>query len=579
VRYLLDRQKRTAALIGAAWAAGLMLHAPPVQADWEEVHETRPADQFTPAVTQAMLDARFEGSTVTRHRGGTPQQGGFHEVFPNSNIKLDYDDLFGGRFVIDETLFSSRYGHALSVEKTFNMRKLYRWVPRMIQISDENGNTIYGPDPEDTPPALLKVKVGVDASVHAYSDLNGERDAPLLDEVVSASVLGITATPQNSAEEHTTGRKAEIPTTYRLMQKATNGNYLVYTEPVTYVLSAAVPGGRKFEKQYPWSSTPEEITPAGKVWAGGGYSAQLDTRAVWVSSGIEPSYYKKHLSGIPSDVIKDLNKRNADGSITVDSAAEWYGWPKGNPPGSNPTWMGAPNEIFRTHLPGFSYGDVEWQISGGAPHGLILGDKIWKVDTNGDGYKSGNNEYNFTNRQGGDAFPFNGIELGGDVKGDGMVRSTTFKVKATDEDGVAGENTYVVNWHLPLENAMQDTSRPTAEGTDYDTAASSVVNMNDPVTVTIQPARIEWSIAGGGAGLLAGLAGVWPGGTVGAVISLALTAAGMAIVSDAPETVTWPTTFSYDKYANAITRQYEINQGAAGTESSLSGFNQCRNCC
>jgi hypothetical protein len=205
-----------------AAGAGLLLSSGSVRAgQWEEVTEVdTDAEQLGGAVTQAKLDARMEGSTFINKRGGTPAEGGYDEL--RTPGWGDWGSSIGGGI---ETLYSRSIGHSMKVRKDFKLRKLYRWKPDTISIPETG---YYGPNKDEKPPKFLRVKAQGWARGEAYSDTESMRMLPAYDETVEASVQGVTATPEPFTLNGT-GQKAEVPNKWKLYQKETNGEYLVYS--------------------------------------------------------------------------------------------------------------------------------------------------------------------------------------------------------------------------------------------------------------------------------------------------------------------------------------------------------------
>lgn len=187
-----------------------------------------------------------------------------------------------------------------------------------------------------------------------------------------------------------------------------------------------------------------------------GYQAQigLDNRSVTLSSpDIEPSYRitfdttfldAKYRNGIKPVIIPlplrstpagILNERNGDGSIVVDSVAAWddvakawYGFPWGATGQMQINASNFQNPSYRWECDGDLRGSAAEAINSGQPQ-INLGPWINELQLGAP----------------------NGIFLGGNGSGVGMVGSTKFTGFATDTDGAVGENTYIINWHLPYE--------------------------------------------------------------------------------------------------------------------------------
>ncbi len=183
------------------------------------------------------------------------------------------------------------------------------------------------------------------------------------------------------------------------------------------------------------------------------YRAQQDTRLVSISSpNIDASYKRtldasQPLSKYRDQVLPDsnengstigesaaglLNEPSDDGSMTADSVAIWDG--------PSNQWLGQGS--YQANTPGFISPALSWTLSGGDPTGAAQ-----------DELASSRRTINLAPFSG-PYYDLNGIMLGGSANGSGIMGHTTLTLKATDSDGVEGENTYAVNWHLPYEKQI-----------------------------------------------------------------------------------------------------------------------------
>jgi hypothetical protein len=161
--------------------------------------------------------------------------------------------------------------------------------------------------------------------------------------------------------------------------------------------------------------------------------------------------------------------------------------------------------------------------------------------------------------------------LGADLPSTSTQR--TVQVKVTDANGTApGEltNTYVIRYHLPVENAIEDTSRKRASGYNYQREASSWVAVNTPVSIIVKPANrwVRFLTKGGGlvlevAGAVLGATAIFASGGSAAPYAPAilgtLTAAGITLGNSAPEDITSNPNFSYAMYQDAVNIQHKID--------------------
>ena len=342
-----------------------------------------------------------------------------------------------------------------------------------------------------------------------------------------------------------------------------NGDTLLATEindgfgdsPVAYVSQGAhlvsVPTHGQTEVKTPFITLISKGTVQGyeNLWVGGylSYQAETDTRSVWISSDIEPSHYNGGVNeddmGRPQNDTRD-NVRNPDGSMIVDSLTFYH-------PTGYGAWFGA--GIFDAVAPNFTAPTYVWTLPDGSASAIFSNNNA-TVDL----------AISYVHVGGG--YVSKGINLGGTATG-GFATSSTFKVTVTDSDGAVGTNTYTVRWHQELEKMRHSPWADMTEGFNYDDQASNWTNLNAPITVTVQPASVGWSIAGGGLGLLAGATSLFLSGGTATIVGLALSAAGMGVSASAPEAQQFTPTFGYDMYADAITKQYNKNHGVPGTEN------------
>lgn len=183
------------------------------------------------------------------------------------------------------------------------------------------------------------------------------------------------------------------------------------TRPNSYPNSPAQPDDYIQVQVYPWGD------------------AKPDNRTFSVTSSIEPSYKKS--TSLPSDLSKlrpstpantnngngpwaVLCERNGTGAMEVHSAAKL-----------NNEWRGHLNVYALAQ--GFTPSSYTWSVGGGSSFFPAPTTYDWSLDGS-----------------------LEALRLGGDVKGNGMTRSSTFT--ATTNGALTATETYRVNWHLPVEN-------------------------------------------------------------------------------------------------------------------------------
>ena len=223
-----------------------------------------------------------------------------------------------------------------------------------------------------------------------------------------------------------------------LIQQATNGqNTVTWTAPHLKTL-VRVKQGTMTQQSY----SPNALAVLS-------FAADNDDRSVTINSAnIDPSYSRsmdtshplaKYRNQAPPQPFQApligevaaglLNERNPNGSMTADSVAVWDG--------PSDQWMA--QGIYQANTINFSGGSRSWSLSGGDATGTAQ-----------DELASSQTTINLTPYSG-LYYDLNGVMLGGNAGGIGMMGQTTITLSATDTDGAQGENTYLVNWHLPYE--------------------------------------------------------------------------------------------------------------------------------
>lgn len=263
-----------------------------------------------------------------------------------------------------------------------------------------------------------------------------------------------------------------------------------------------------------------------------------------------PRYGSQQVAGqnTPNDASDDVWKleciQGSDGSMTVESAATWNFENVFTPEGeSSPTYFWYGSGVFTAHHTGFNSPTYSWKVN--ANTGVEDGDTLTLID-----YTSSN--------------PFGPRRLDLGTGRHLPTRSSAIAVTVTDPM-VSITGHYSVNWHEPLENPIK--GEQLDAHTNYDTSASSWTPINTPITVTVEPANIAWSLLGGGIAL-GGAGTAFVGSPVGAVVGLALTAAGLVLSESAPQDITFTRTFNYGDYADAIGREYSIQTGQTSSDDN-----------
>jgi hypothetical protein len=432
-----------------------------------------------------------------------------------------------------------------TLEGNLGRRTFFRW--HRNEIFDENWNMF--PDPNDNPPETLKLLVTYYAGASAASDLASIHHDPDY-ESAYAEISGQTKTGVDNGVSAT---GASI-SGKRLIEIEVNGQDLVPTPWLDAHVIAELAGDRFVSGQ------PIE----GVIGIGMGYSAQEDSRSIQISSStIEDSYYREsgqpaldaqyrltapHPPAPPPYSIK--NKRNADGSMVVDSAATWFDGSSGETPG----WYGG--GIFTANTPNFSSPTREWSLTGGVP--TTYADA--KISA---GYQS----ITLPNDVDGTVFPpvVRGIRLGGLQQIDPIPdNQSTLTLKVTDTDGAVGENTYTVNWHKPYENwtKTSETYMPPLNLSLNNTKVSSSAQLYYSYESNKVDFDFGTTLAVGSAflGGTATIVSVAPGGQgVGAALGIASAVAGGAsVVIGSPPPPEPPhqvpqSDFSYTQYKAAVT--------------------------
>jgi hypothetical protein len=356
--------------------------------------------------------------------------------------------------------------------------------------------------------------VKIIASVGAYSNsITGndpnhpDRDVAKEHVMVEMSAEEYSATPAGKHDYYDGALDQWLSHDFaqmkRLMPVETNGQDIVWGPWVDIKAKADVDGGRITN---PPDSSFQILS--GTVWVEANYEAQPDNRSVKiVSPTIETSYYKSltdPVTGLPAPAplpneppvfYQAPNKRSADGSMTVDSAAQWLS--ANNHPNTVSTtatgyqWFGG--GTFSAGDQNFTSPSYEWEID--PPqfnNGMI---NIYPK------YSNGGRNIEFGPEDFSSLYTM-GHYLGGNLDDGPSAKSTTLTVTVTDAaDGAVGENTYKIRWHKPLENPFEyrnDDNDPAVKFTKLVSAQANIPaggisekgEASPAISVTLHPVPI-----------------------------------------------------------------------------------------
>lgn len=175
--------------------------------------------------------------------------------------------------------------------------------------------------------------------------------------------------------------------------------------------------------------------PAGAgTWSFVTAGVKQDPRDIWISSGIEDSYYKGKTppDGLPDESDRYAHIRAAGGAMTVDTIITHI-----NDLNTGPHYMGYGN--FDANTPGFSWPtNYDWSLAGAGKPGLTVTAAMIHSPDNQYGVRS---------------LPVD-LDFGKDWGSSATFKTTLITLTATDgygTDHLQASNTYTVNWHLPVE--------------------------------------------------------------------------------------------------------------------------------
>ena len=438
------------------------------------------------------------------------------------------------------------------------------------------------PDPSDVPsaPIYLKVKVrpvltSGDGSPYGDGDDQHEQTHHLNKEHVEFNVVpgaDALAQPRSFTEQTLYGQYKSIDDTSEFTLKIDPQGRTDITLPAAKIFARAWLDSNR--------TTVRTISEKNKLeWNRGQASVSLDFTSKLtpyfsqISSGIEDSYRKitsasqlprvyRHSGNQDTYVIDDTQigygtkdgsgpgpwgvkcKRGADGSMTVESAANYTG-DRDSGITINYAWYGVASWCDLSANPtGFVSPSYSWSLQGGLPTSRLsnsLSQDTPTVDIGAIGYGQDSDNYVMT-----------GINLGGTATAPGA-KSSTFQVKITELDAasptVVIDNTYTINWHSPSDNNKVILSRDNYTDT-YAMTTGSIGNQantqeeNGSLEVWIDPSpwqsvvalnSTDWAVIGGTATILtSGSALVVERGaeaTIGGLSALSKSLPGFAVAA------------------------------------------------
>ena len=331
-----------------------------------------------------------------------------------------------------------------------SFKVILRWHANQIYPN----NPYQGQDDPNDPPNLsipVYLKVEVNASASAADNANNTVDAKShAHEHVKLSIV-------SEGEEHDT---QEVKAAANDNGTWSNQSKTLYvklspksspSQPLT-VFSLYGEGKLDSNRQSPiyYGSQSAMRWNNGSAGVTFGFTGNLTNYFLSISSGLEDSYRKvttydqlpkviRYLGGNNQWAVDETQigwgtldgsgpgpwavkiKRPANGSMTVESAADWRG----------SQWMGS----------------VKFDTN---PHGFISPTFAWTQPSGAMGGRTSESSLDLTIADAGPGNYVQGIRLGGNIGGQGIIRNSTAKVTATDSVATLS-NSYTVNWHLPQE--------------------------------------------------------------------------------------------------------------------------------
>ena len=349
------------------------------------------------------------------------------------------------------------------------------------QILNSQGQLV--PDPQDNPPQWVYLKTTANCLAYAIDYGNNPSGRNPQTEIAKAW----TGLVEGAETNPVTARYDAVPQVMSnstdanlsrasILRIATQGAQNFYSPWIRLVARSEVLAGRS-------SSNGQSIQ-----WNQGSGTANIELKAaltnyyVDISSDIQPSW-RKHEGALPPDYTLNTdafrlnpgltpqiwrlkNKRNADGSITVDSVALWLDpYADGHQPPlahsiQTANWFGGTGNTTANYA-GFNNPNFHWSLSGGSLCEGYGGPGL-DVDIAKD-----SQTIRLPKRMAGFAEGYDilrwpvGINLGGfgsDPSVAGAPNSlgvniSTISVTTTDSN-LSLTNTYQVNWHKPIDNPV-----------------------------------------------------------------------------------------------------------------------------
>ena len=327
----------------------------------------------------------------------------------------------------DLNVNATSYGEAGKARYNPTVKVVWTWVPNAGQTAQES-----------VPEYLnFLVKGDVSAATNVDTANNTRQDYVGSNSTVSwgdpdswkgTSVLSIDGLiVQDDATETINGNSSSWRQVgSKLFSIKTEGRTRIDETTITLLAEGAIKGGRyRFEKQRDRDMT-VEYPMIGTASATGSVLATLDDRAVTISSStIEPSYYKTTApppgtnpnSLGPFPERQELHVPTVLGAKNTDSVARL----------NDGLWRAAPVHFSADNVGNWNRPSFDWSITG--------------ENVPSTGYVDPRQEHSSSLTY--------GFNFGPD--GNSFPKSSTVKATVTDADGIVGENTFDIKWHLEYE--------------------------------------------------------------------------------------------------------------------------------
>lgn len=428
--------------------------------------------QIVPAFDSAEEAARYQG-TFSLYPYGEDQGTEVHPFIDHLRI----DDQ-GGATPGDVEIVAESYenGGAAGVTMDGTLHSILQWNPSMI--TNAAGELV--PDPEDTPPPFVYLRIEAQAyadatDVYAVDPEEGYVRQPQKEHATATlSIVGLSDPVTATTQVNTDGTLAQALMN-QIIKVPSNGQ-IILTTPVATVHADGHLGSSRFTIPMVNGVSQQPLQNPGQARAGARYKATLMPYHLSISSDIEPSW-KKLTGELPDKYKKRINvngvwewqpdpdkaqvvsadpqiwrvkcRRGADGSMTVERAATWR--EQNDPEDSAGNWYGSALRVS-ANSQGFNNPQFQWQVSGGTPgpslqEQIDQGEQTLKLYHIWDGF-----------------WRNVGLNLGGFVPspesnyGDlGFTRQSTFDVTAKEATipGISLTSKYTINWHPPIDNVEE----------------------------------------------------------------------------------------------------------------------------